>query len=468
MLRKHAWADDISPDGSWISFRTKRTNSGSREVWLMDADGNHARKVVEYAIGGLGWSPDSTRVWYLRGNGPEPRDADLRLLSVPWEKDHVPADASATDITPVFGMDNTADSPALPDGRFLYSVKGSGSIGNETCNFWTTQYDPKTYRPLDKPRQLTHWTGFCMYDVSVTKDGKRLAFLQGSKHPALYVADLHAGETRITNERHFTGSGSDELWADWSPDSKALIFVSNRTGRAAIYRQLLTGENPELLVRPQDGLQACCVSPDGRWLIYVVHDGAQSSGSPEDILRVPLAGGPSEKVFPVKRLKWWGCARAPSNLCATAEGTEDRRQAIITAFDPLTGKGAELTRLEIEPNDDLTLALSPDGKRFAVIRGPGSPLEILSLEGEVLQKIKTPDWRLAGPIEWSADGHGVFVPSLTVGGASLLYLNLRGEVHFIRENRGGTYSAGLPSPDGRHIAIVATAKNGNMWLMENF
>jgi hypothetical protein len=203
--------------------------------------------------------------------------------------------------------------------------------------------------------------------------------------------------------------------------------------------------------------------------MYVVHEGAeQSSNSPEDIMRVPLAGGPSEKVFPVKRLRWWGCARAPSNLCATAESTEDRRQAIITAFDPLTGKASELTRLEIEPNDDWTLALSPDGKRFAMIRAPGSPLEILSLKGEVLQKIRIPDWRPAGPIEWSADGNGVFVPSLIAGGVSLLYVNLRGEVHLVRVNRSGNYSPVLPSPDGRHIAIVATAENGNMWLMENF
>lgn len=210
----------------------------------MDVNGNHARKLFENATSGLAWATDSTRVWYLHSNGPELREADFKLLSFPWEKDHVPVDGSAMDITPVFGMDNTFDVAALPDRRFPYSVRGSGSIGNETCNFWTTQYDPKTYRPLGKPRQLTHWTGFCMSEVSLTKDGKRLAFLQRSGHPVLYVADLHAGGTRITNERHFTGSASDEVWADWTPDSKALIFVSNRTGRAAIYRQPLTEREP--------------------------------------------------------------------------------------------------------------------------------------------------------------------------------------------------------------------------------
>jgi hypothetical protein len=349
-------------------------------------------------------------------------------------------------------------------------VLDTGSIGSESCNFWTVQQDPQTGKPSGKPKQLTHWTGFCMSDVSVTRDGKRLAFLQWSGHPALYVADLEAGRTRIANERHFTGSESTELWADWTRDSKSLIFLSNRSGRPGIYRQALDSDSAELMVSPQNGLVACCVSPDGRWLIYRVHLGVpeQPGSTAEEIMRVPVTGGASEKIFPVKRLNWWDCAAAPSNLCAIAESTEDHRQAIITAFDPLKGRGAELARIAIEPNTDWAVALSPNGKRFAMIRGPGNPLQILSLKGDVLEEIKIPEWRAAGPIEWAADAKGLFVPSLTPGGASLLYVSLHGEVHVIRENRGGNYSPGLPSPDGRHIAMVGTATNSNMWLMENF
>jgi len=459
LLRDKAWADAISPDGSWISFRANRSRSGSREIWLMDSTGHHAHKLFDDAVGGLLWSLGGRHVWYLRSNGPEPRDADFKVLSFPWEKDHIATGSTGTDITPPFGMDDTNDVSALPDGKLLFSVRDAGTIGSRTCNFWTVQLDPQTGKPLGKPRQLTHWTGFCMSDVSVSNDGKRLAFLQWSGHPALYVADLDAGETRIANERHFTGSESSELWADWTRDSKSLIFLSNRSGLPGIYRQALDSDNPELLMRPQNGLEACCVTSDGQWLIYRVH---------EQVMSVPVTGGASEKIFPAKRLNWWGCATAPSNLCAVAESTEDRKQAIVTAFDPLKGRGAELTRIAIEPNMDWVLALSPDGKRLAVIRGSGNPLQILSLQGEVLQEIKSPEWRAAGPIEWAADGKGLFVPSLALGGASLLYVSLQGEVHVIRENRGGNYSPGLPSPDGRHIAMVGTATNSNMWLMEDF
>jgi Tol biopolymer transport system component len=469
LLRNRAWGDAISPDGAWISFRANRSRSGSREVWLMDSAGNSAHKLFDDAVSGMFWSPRGRRVWYLRGNGTELQDADFRLISFPWQKDRIAASSAGTDITPPFGMDNTNDVAALPDGRFLYSVRDAGTIGSESCNFWTVQGDPETDKPIGKPRQLTHWTGFCMSDVSVTKDGKYLAFQQWSGHPALYVADLDAGGTRIVNERHFTGSESAELWADWTRDSKSLIFLSNRSGRLGIYRQVLDADTSESLVSPQNGLAACCVSPDGKWLIYRVHDGlpTQLSSAAEEVMRVPLTGGASEKMFPVKRLMWWGCARAAANLCAIAESTEDRKQAIVTAFDPLRGRGAELTRITIEPNVDWALALSPEGERFAVIRGSENRLQILSLKGDVLAEIAIPEWRAAGPIEW-ANGNGLFVPTLTPGGASLLYVNLQGKAHVIRENRGGNYAPGLPSPDGRHIAMVGTAMNSNMWLMKNF
>jgi hypothetical protein len=94
-----------------------------------------------------------------------------------------------------------------------------------------------------------------MSDVSLSRDGKRVAFKRWSDHMALHVADLHAGGTQITNERDFTGSESNELWADWTTDSKGLIFVSNRTGRAAIYRQALIADTPNCWSGHQVGLR---------------------------------------------------------------------------------------------------------------------------------------------------------------------------------------------------------------------
>jgi hypothetical protein len=96
------------------------------------------------------------------------------------------------------------------------------------------------------------------------------------------------------------------------------------------------------------------------------------------------------------------------------------------------------------------------------------PLQILSLKGGVLQTIKIPEWSKSSPIEWAADGKGLFVPLVSPGGAKLVHINLGGDAHLIRDNFGGDFTAGVPSPDGRHLAIETTADNKNVWMMENF
>jgi hypothetical protein len=72
------------------------------------------------------------------------------------------------------------------------------------------------------------------------------------------------------------------------------------------------------------------------------------------------------------------------------------------------------------------------------------------------------------PIAWAADGKALFVPVVDPEGAKLLNVSLRGDVYTIRVNRGGNYTAGVPSPDGRHLAIESTADNRNIGMMENF
>jgi hypothetical protein len=86
----------------------------------------------------------------------------------------------------------------------------------------------------------------------------------------------------------------------------------------------------------------------------------------------------------------------------------------------------------------------------------------------VQQEIKIPEWSNSGPIAWATNGKAVFVPVVDPEGAKLLNVSLRGDFHTLRINRGGNYTSGVPSPDGRHLAIESTADNRNIWMMENF
>ena len=64
-----------------------------------------------------------------------------------------------------------------PDGRVIYALRELGS-DEDTCNYWQIRIDPRSGEPIEKPRRITNRAGFCVDTMSVTSDGKRLAFLE--------------------------------------------------------------------------------------------------------------------------------------------------------------------------------------------------------------------------------------------------------------------------------------------------
>jgi len=170
-----------------------------------------------------------------------------------------------------------------------------------------------------------------------------------------------------------------------------------------------------------------------------------------------------------------------------AELAPERTQLIFTAFDPLRGRGRELTRF---PIDDSYLTpyiwdLSPDGTRIAVLKYSGVRIHILSLSSGALREIVVKGWDSLQSLDWSADAKGFFASSLTKGGWALLHVDLQGKAHALWEQQGSTTpwngpsvpgyvtdapSApwALPSPDGRHLAIYDWKMSANMWMIENF
>jgi len=466
-LRDMAWADSYSPDGSLISFRTNKGRLGTREIWLMDSNGSHAHKILESGgesgIGVFTWSPDGKRVSYLRDNG-----TTLVSTGHYWEGDHLGKEISRSNIFPaLMDANEVLDGTELPDGRIILAVQEHGANSRNACNFWTVRTDQKTGNPVEKPQQLTHWPGVCMSHMSFTNDGKKLTFIEWAYRLTIDAADLKTGGGQIANERHFTLTESGDYPINWTPDGKKIIFASNRSGNYEVYAQPLGEDAAEVLVDAPGA--SCCVSPDGRWFIYLtlVKSGANSVWQ---LMRVPIKGGPSQEMFTAKNPVDSSCAKLPSTMCIIAERTEDHRQVVITTFDLSKGRGGELTRISVDPETDTgPIKLSPDGKRLAVIRNTAASLQILSLKGELLREVKIPTWdHDTGPITWAADSRSLYVPAAAPSGALLLHISLAGAVHVLRKNEGGPYTSGIPSPDGRHIAIGTSVKTENVWTMENF
>jgi serine/threonine protein kinase len=504
-LRDDAFAGSVSRDGSWVAFATKPGRVDYSEMWLMRPDGQQARKLWEAdentGFTGTEWSPDGRRLSYAlthHVDGVVERTIESRDLT----------GGPATVAIPVSGWDWSW----LPDGRMIHisGELGQAATASDSCNFWAIPIDKRTGKPLGEPKRLTNWAGFCMDDPSPTADANRLSFRRWSWQGSVYVADLEANGTRMTSPRHLTLNEGRNYPSAWTADSKAVVFESYRDGRWMAFKQPLNEDavQPISTGLDEDTVDAR-VSPDGAWVLYIrLPASNQRSTSPSmarapetklrsektdaatlrELMRVSTTGGLPQLVLTTSVPTYAGlrCAKAPANLCAIAERTVDHKQLIFTAFDPVSGRGHELTRFDIDPADEATYVwdLSPDGTRVAILKYSEGRIRVLSWSRrQASQEILVKGWNNLQSLDWAADGKGLFASSLRAGSSALLHLDLQGNSHLLWEQKGSTSPAGrpwdqpfagpsapwaVPSPDGRHLAIYQWSVSSNMWMMENF
>ena len=379
------------------------------------------------------------------------------------------AGGPATTAIPSPKLEKTRSFGWSPNGRMILAVEEESVFG-VTCNLWDAMLSPRTGQFIQEPKQLTSWSGFCEDSPTLTANGKQLSFLKWASHMTISVADLGADGTRLSESRHFTLTESKDIPTDWTLDSSAVIFVSNRSGQFGIYKQSLSQSDAELLVAGNPGLGNPRVSADGNWVIYQQSLKPEDPSSLQEIRRVSINGGTSYLVGTARPGSVLLRARSPSNLCAIAEPTEDRKRMIVTTLDPIKGRGPELIRFDLDSSTEEAwyLDLAPDGSRLAVIRGGEIPLQILSLRGEAPREIKLKIWKNLTTADWAGDGKGLFVSSRGAGEAILLHVDLDGNSQILRRNHEYYSTQGVPSPDGRHIAMLDQPLDGNMWVMQNF
>jgi serine/threonine protein kinase len=456
-LRDHAIAWSVSPDGSLVSFGTNTGKLGD-EVWLMGPNGDQARKFQEpdedHATCCLTWSPDGKQYLYISGESVVSRNVKGGLPVTLFQPSE---------------LAKMSDWVRLHDGRMIYALPEP--TNDRTCNYWTTRIDLSTGRQLEEPRRLTNWPNFCVFGGSVTNNDKRLAFVASSGFDTSYVADLEAGGKQLRNIRRFTLEEDDSV-RGWTADGKVIVAQNRDTW--SLSKQSLDSDTPEPIISSVAGgaLTLGATTPDGKWYIGRIWPNGESIEHPTipfPILRIPLAGGTPETILQLSGQGSVSCARPPSSICVLAHRSEDGRQMIVSILDPIKGRGSELVRFDF----DATCVISPDGTRLAVWRSPESPLEIRSLHGRLIHKIHS---RSVGELiwlNWSADQRGFFATRKGKSGNELLYLDFQGKTTSLRKCGGGTNGLGggcegLPSPDGRHLAITDRDQSNNMWMMENF
>jgi serine/threonine protein kinase/dipeptidyl aminopeptidase/acylaminoacyl peptidase len=475
-LRDDAYAWAVSRDGSWLAFTSNPGRALYREMWRMSPDGEQAIKLYQgddtNGFFGADWSPHGQRLSFIASH----RSANDVKMSV--ESRDLKGGSAILAVPTV-----VADWTWSPDGRLIYILPERGAPGG-SCNFWVTPVDETTGKPGD-PRRLTNWAGFCMQDPSVTSDGKRLAFRKLSPQGTVYVGDLRANG-HLTTPRRLTLNEGQDYPAAWTADSKAIVFRSYRDGQSKILKQSLDEDTAESMATGAEEVEgpSATVSATGEWVLYLApyKNSSFSAATPDSLMRVPIGGGSPELVLTGRVYGKPACARAPASVCVIAEQSLDSKQLVFTTFDPMNGRGGEVSRFDTDPTAGAHYAwdLSPDGTRIALVRNSTDRIHILPFQGKKQQEIVVKGWSNLFSVNWASNGKYFLSSSQTQRGSVLLRVDLNGNTSILWEQNGsiapwnrpfpGEISTmwAIPSPNGRHLAIYSWTLSANMWMMENF
>jgi eukaryotic-like serine/threonine-protein kinase len=255
---------------------------------------------------------------------------------------------------------------------------------------------------------------------AISPDGTRVALALGPAGSRdLWIVDVSRG----TNTR-FTFDAADDDAPVWSPDSKTIVFSSNRTGQRLLYVKPADGSGEERPVADASGFPTSW-SNDGRFILFT--KGSADTGNDIWMLRDP-----------------------------SATGAESKPMSVLT------------TRF-----NELHAQLSPDGRWIAYASNESSTIDVyvrpFSPEGSG-EAAGGPKWVVSKGLglapRWSVDGKQLFYVSPT--SLDLMAVDIDTTKGFQVGTPRRLFTAPPPvlpvgwarSPDGKRFLFVTTPNGG--------
>jgi DNA-binding winged helix-turn-helix (wHTH) protein/Tol biopolymer transport system component len=460
----------VSPDGSYVAL--SRIRGGRTEIWLVHSDGEEAHQIVsgsaseEEHFGAVAWSPDSKSVAYVRATVPQKSAPETRIEAL---------DIQSGKVSTVLSNPRLMGALAwIRSDSMIYTLVEDEPGGND-ANLWEVQLDSRGSKARSNAIRLTSGRGL-IPELSQTKDAK-LALRRVDPQLDVYIAEFDNARKSISPPTRLTREDWMDETFSWTPDSKAILLLSDRDGRQHIFKQALDQAQPELLIGGDHDYGIPNYDPKGRDLLYLQMPKRDDVSQDVQIRRVPLAGGLSQLVLQAPGIWYHVCARHPSTLCVYSSGFYD--QLRFFSFNSMTGKGAEIPSARMQDSESPNWNLSPDGRYLAFTRvklGEDAAIRIISMSDDSEKAIPLTGWPVLSSIDWAADGKS-FVLSACLEHTSpwgapetctMLNVDMSGKTTSLIEDRDVHYLAAIPSPDGKHLALIGdSASNCNVWLVKN-
>ena len=440
----------------------------------MGANGESPRELVAgqkgNAVSRPQWSPDGGRVAFLRLQGT-PGQATIESVAAGGGQPSV-----------VVSLPKRRDYCWVRDGRMLYAV--AEPPPNEAHeSLWELKVNPRTGVPSGKPRRYTNLPGIAFTALSVSNDGKRVAYLRGLSQSDIWVGQLRENAGWVREPWKLTLDEADDWPSGWTPDSRSVLFVSKRTGNYEIYRQEVDGRIAEPVVRSPEEKRAPQVSPDGAWILYWSWPRASNGGNPGkgSLMRTAISGGTPRTVLELKaypgQIENYGngvsranpsfrCSSRTGGLCIIAE--PDDRQLVFSVLDPMGGRKQQIVRVDVPNPGQTAWDVSPDGGRIVVqLSRNGEPClhRVFRVTGERERDIAVEKTMNCLLVAWAANSRSLFVTRHSLQAHVLMHVTLDGKSTELRRSPTW-FDLPRPSPDGRYLAFADSSAYKNAFVLE--
>ena len=453
----------VSPDGKEIAYISGQ--SLRNQIWLMATDGEQPRKLAGEEgdfFGALAWSPDSTRIAYIRGRLSNAFGVNGEVEFVDVRDRHVTGLIHLTSM----GWYAAAGGPVAwtQDGRLVYALAEPPPRQLDS-NLWSVRLDPGGH-PVGTPSRMTNESG-AVSSITTSADGKRIAYVKGVPQPDVYIAKLE-GAASISEPVRLTLDDRQDMPFDWTIDGKSVLFVSDRTGTFNVYRQAIDQTVPELLVGGNHPVLSARLSPDGTQILYLVYPSWTDNMSVVSLMRTPLAGGAPQQVLQARSISNQQCARAPSALCLYS--VEADGLFTLYTFDPFQGNGTQVYQIKDDLPEAYNWSVSPDGTMVVIAKGKAGDEEprirLISLKSGAEKWLPLQGWAGVAALDWAADSKSIWAASAGEDENALLNVDLQGNVRTVWRPKKKSVHWAIPSRDRRYLALHVGSSSANAWMLD--
>jgi eukaryotic-like serine/threonine-protein kinase len=314
-----------SHSGQFLAF--SRAREKGEAIWIANADGSEPRKVLDVKDAhSLSWSPDDSRLAFIKGNPGFVFDKDefgniapsaLWCVGVDGTGATPLTDSIHHSVSPVWKSDGEgilfvsnvrggrdlyyqrvrgmrADGPArrLTTGLRIHGIATGGegriaySVWNTTVGIWSLPFPRSGTLSVSTARRLTS-ASERIERVRVSVDGQWLAFDSDRSGNM----DIYKVRTDGTGLQQLTRNAADDFYPAFSPDGRQIAFHSWRSGNRDLYVMAADGSADRLVAGGPTHEWAGVWSPRGDQLAFW----SDRTGQPE-VYIVPATGGRSRQM----------------------------------------------------------------------------------------------------------------------------------------------------------------------------